>query len=79
MNISKNLTILLIAISAISAQHIPLQGDISILVIRTSFAQDDDVSTTGDGQFLLDAYEGECTPYVLDSPPHDREIGRAHV
>ena len=79
MNISKNLTILLIAISAISAQHIPLQGDISILVIRTSFAQDDDVSTTGDGQFLLDAYEGECTPYVLDSPPHDREYFEAHL
>ncbi len=52
MNISKNLTILLIAISAISAQQIPLQGDISILVIRTSFAQDDDVSTTGGGSIL---------------------------
>ena len=79
MNISKNLTILLIAISAISAQQIPLQGDISILVIRTSFAQDSDVSTTGNGQFLIEDYEGDCIPYVLDPPPHDREYFEAHL
>ena len=69
----------MIAISAISAQQIPLQGDISILVIRTSFAQDSDVSTTGNGQFLIEDYEGDCIPYVLDPPPHDREYFEAHL
>ncbi|HIC51652.1 MAG TPA: hypothetical protein EYO96_03240, partial [Candidatus Marinimicrobia bacterium] len=51
----------------------------SVLVIRTSFAQDSDVSTTGDGQFLLDTYSGECGAYLLDPPPHNRSFFEAHL
>ncbi len=79
MRVSRILTILWVAVSVTSAQSLPLHGDVSVLIIRTSFAQDSDVSTTGNGLFLLDAYEGECGEYVLDPPPHDRIYFEAHL
>ena len=79
MRLSKILPIFLVMVFVTFGQSIPLIGDMSVLVIRTSFAQDSDVSTTGDGQFLLDTYSGECGAYLLDPPPHNRSFFEAHL
>ncbi|HIN45880.1 MAG TPA: hypothetical protein EYM87_01205, partial [Candidatus Marinimicrobia bacterium] len=79
MRLSKILPIFLVMVFVTFGQSIPLIGDMSVCVIRTSFAQDSDVSTTGDGQFLLDTYSGECGTYLLDPPPHNRSFFEAHL
>ncbi|MCH8023854.1 MAG: hypothetical protein IIB43_04010 [Candidatus Marinimicrobia bacterium] len=45
---------------------------IRVLALRVAFEVDDNVSTTGDGQFLpAEAEALNCTDFTVDRPPHD--------
>lgn len=79
MSLPRVLSIIWVMSVLSSGKSLPLGGDISVLVIRVSFLQDSDVSTTGDGLFLLEPYAGECGSYVLDPPPHNRTYFEAHL
>jgi len=49
-----------------------LTGDVNICILRISFAEDNDESTTGNGQFLLETPGIDCEDYTIDPTPHDR-------
>ncbi|UCH61857.1 MAG: hypothetical protein JSU77_08580 [Fidelibacterota bacterium] len=50
--------------------------DLTTLVLRIAFASDEDLSTTGDGTFLMDINSLDidsvrCDGFLVDPPPHD--------
>ena len=47
-------------------------GDLRICALRISFLSDEDESTTGSGQFLLESEGIDCDDYTIDPAPHDR-------
>ena len=49
-----------------------ITGDLSVCSLRISFQVDNDESTTGNGQFLLESYGIDCDRYTIDPVPHDR-------
>ena len=44
---------------------------IRVLALRVEFEEDDNVSTTGSGQFLVDEEPINCDAFPVDPPPHD--------
>ncbi len=61
-------------VATISAE---INEPIRICAIRVSFAQDDNESTTGDGQFLMENQGIECGKYTIDTAPHDKDYFRS--
>ena len=49
-----------------------MTGDLRICALRISFLSDEDESTTGSGQFLLESEGIDCDDYTIDPAPHDR-------
>ena len=49
-----------------------ITGDLRVCALRISFQVDNDESTTGNGQFLLESNGIDCGPYTIDPVPHDR-------
>ena len=49
-----------------------ITGDISVCALRISFQDDNDESTTGNGQYLLESNGIDCGGYTIDPVPHDR-------
>ena len=63
---------LLLSICLFSLLSGDVTGDLNICVLRISFIEDNDESTTGNGQFLLEATGIDCEDYTIDPTPHDR-------
>ena len=49
-----------------------ITGDLRVCALRISFQVDNDESTTGNGQFLLESNGIDCGPYTIDPVPHNR-------
>jgi len=49
-----------------------ISGDLSVCALRISFQVDNDESTTGNGQYLLESNGIDCDRYTIDPVPHDR-------
>ena len=49
-----------------------ITGDLRVCALRISFQVDDDESTTGNGQYLLESNGIDCDLYTIDPVPHDR-------
>ena len=47
-------------------------GELKICALRVSFPIDDDLSTSGDGGFLMSSEGIDCGTLTIDPPPHDR-------
>ena len=50
-----------------------ISGELKICVLRVSFLEDNDESTSGNGQFLTELEGIECGGYTIDPFPHDRQ------
>ena len=58
--------------------------DLTILALRVAFKPDKDLSTTGDGTFLmdidsLDVGSVQCDGFLVDPPPHDAPYFHAQL
>ena len=47
-------------------------GELKVCAIRVSFPIDNDLSTSGDGRFLMSSEGIDCGTLTIDPPPHDR-------
>jgi len=56
-----------------NAQLVHEKSSISILGIRVSFLEDDEIFTTGNGYFLYENQVDKCGDYTIDPPPHNRK------
>tara|TARA_B100000029_G_scaffold515208_1_gene621122 strand:- start:18410 stop:21232 length:2823 start_codon:yes stop_codon:yes gene_type:complete len=65
-------------IPQIQGQLVLDKKEISILGIRASFLNDDLISSTGDGSFLMAPEEDQCLDHLIDPPPHNRSYFEAH-
>ena len=52
---------------------------IKICAIRVSFNEDDLVSTTGSGNFLLESEGIDCDSYTIDPAPHDKDYFESQI
>ncbi len=68
-----------IFLNIINAQLVKEKSSISILGIRVSFLEDDDVFSTGNGNFLYDFENNKCGNYTIDPPPHDRNYFKSQL
>ncbi|MGY8763263.1 MAG: hypothetical protein ACKVLE_00870, partial [Fidelibacterota bacterium] len=56
-----------------------ITGDLRVCALRISFQVDDDESTTGNGQFLLESNGIDCDLYTIDPVPHDRSYFQSQL
>ena len=68
-----------IFLNIINAQLVKEKSSISILGIRVSFLEDNDVFSTGNGNFLYDFENNKCGNYTIDPPPHDRNYFKSQL
>ncbi|MFB0516542.1 MAG: hypothetical protein ACETWG_08055, partial [Candidatus Neomarinimicrobiota bacterium] len=57
-----------------AATHSQQTKDLTILALRVAFTRDDNLSTTGDGTFLMELTADDslrCDGFHVDRPPHD--------
>ena len=63
-------------LSSLSAEII---DSIKICAIRVSFIEDNLVSTTGSGNFLLESEGIDCGSYTIDPAPHDKDYFESQI
>ena len=72
-----NRSIILVGLlGSLSAEII---DSIKICAIRVSFNEDDLVSTTGSGDFLLESEGIDCGSYTIDPAPHDKDYFESQI
>ncbi|UCH09462.1 MAG: hypothetical protein JSU61_09520 [Fidelibacterota bacterium] len=57
----------------------PSTANITILGLRVAFEPDVNLSTTGDGQFLMSPDSSRCDGFLVDPPPHDADYFLAQL
>lgn len=68
-----------LSVTPLFAQLVLQKDSVSVLAIRVSFQNDDAASTTGNGDFLMEAEIDQCGDYLIDSPPHNKAYFQAHL
>lgn len=73
----KRSALYLFLLSPLFAQLVLTHDEVKILALRISFAQDNSISSTGDGRFLEVPSGNGCGDYTIDPPPHNRDYFQA--
>ena len=71
--------LLFVFLNITNAQLIHEKSSVSILGIRVSFLEDNDVFSTGNGNFLYDIEDNKCGDYTIDPPPHNRDYFKSQL